>query len=46
MVSCGLRAVQVVTHVPLRALMLLVLLMSDFMGLVSIYAHHIVQSTQ
>ncbi|XP_025114899.1 GPI ethanolamine phosphate transferase 1-like isoform X2 [Pomacea canaliculata] len=33
LVSCGLRAVQVVTHVPLRALMLLVLLMSDFMGL-------------
>ena len=35
LVTCVLRAVQVVTRVPLRALMLLVLLMTDFMGLVS-----------
>ncbi|KAK7483067.1 hypothetical protein BaRGS_00025730 [Batillaria attramentaria] len=32
-VTCALRAVQVVTCVPLRALILLILLMSDFMGL-------------
>ncbi|KAK7114393.1 GPI ethanolamine phosphate transferase 1-like [Littorina saxatilis] len=32
-VTCMLRAVQVVTRIPLRALMLLVMLMSDVMGL-------------